>query len=248
MRLAKGRPVKIVILGAGGTGGYVIPHLYRIAYASERQTRIIVADGDIVENKNLVRQNFASFDVGDNKAKLLAERYASAFGIETEFVPEFVENEDELEKLLFVETKDRWGNTINLKPIPILIGAVDNNRSRVMCDSVFNKMDDLIYIDSGNGEYTGQVVCGMKQSGRVMNVPVAKLYPDILSDTEKFPSELSSAERAVSAPQSIAANLFASTAITAMLYYLLIEGELLTPKMTFSSRRLLMKPMTGRAA
>lgn len=242
MRLAKDRPVKIVILGAGGTGGYVVPHLYRIAYACGRPVRIIVVDGDVVEDKNLVRQNFASFDVGDNKARLLAERYASAFGIETEFVPDFIENEDELKSLLSVTD---WNCS---RTIPILIGAVDNNRTRVMCNNVFNTMDDLIYIDSGNGEYTGQVVCGMKQNGKVFNAPVARYYPDILMDMEKFPSELSCAERAVSAPQSIAANLFAATAITAMLYYLLVEGELSTPKMTFSSRKLLMKPITRRAA
>ncbi len=247
MKLAKNRPVKIVILGAGGTGGYVVPHLYRIASVCGRPVRIIVADGDVVEDKNLVRQNFASFDVGDNKARLLAERYASAFGIETEFIPDFIESEEELKSLLSVTTEN-WRYSGGAKPISILIGAVDNNRTRVMCNNVFNKMDDLIYIDSGNGEYTGQVVCGMKQSGRVLNAPVARYYPDILNDTEKFPSELSCAERAVSAPQSIAANLFAATAITTMLYYLLIEGELAAPKMTFSSRRLLMKPITRRAA
>ena len=53
MRLAADRPVKIVLLGAGGTGGYVIPHLYRIAFASNRPCRVIIADGDIVERKTL---------------------------------------------------------------------------------------------------------------------------------------------------------------------------------------------------
>ena len=110
-----------------------------------------------------------------------------------------------------------------------------------MCHNVFQKLDDIIYIDAGNGEYTGQVVCGVKQSGTVMSKPAAQVYPDILTDVEKFPSELSCAERSVSAPQSIAANLFASTAIASMLYYLLIEGDLKTNRMTFSSRRLLMK-------
>lgn len=30
MKFAKDRPVKIVLLGAGGTGGHVAPHLYRL--------------------------------------------------------------------------------------------------------------------------------------------------------------------------------------------------------------------------
>ena len=74
-----------------------------------------------------------------------------------------------------------------------------------------------------------------------MSKPVASVYPDILKDIEKFPSELSCAERSVSAPQSIAANLFASTAISTMLYYLLIKGELKTTRVAFSANKLLMK-------
>lgn len=107
-----------------------------------------------------------------------------------------------------------------------------------MCNNVFNKLEDIIYIDSGNGEFTGQVVCGVKMGGKVFSKPVARVYPDILTDIEKFPSELSCAERSVSAPQSIAANVFASTAVASMLYYLLIEGKLENARVAFSSRKL----------
>lgn len=237
MKLSLDRPVKIVVIGAGGTGGYVIPHLYRIAYASGRPCRIIIADGDIVEQKNLIRQNFAECDIGENKAQVMAERYSEVFGIETEYIPDFIENEQQLLELLRFESSGR--NSI--KPISILIGAVDNNRSRIMCNNVFKQLDDIIYIDSGNGEFTGQVICGVKMSGRVISKPVASVYPDLLKDTEKFPSELSCAERSVSAPQSIAANVFASSAVISMLYHLLIEGNLRNNRITFSSRKLLMK-------
>ncbi len=237
MKLSLDRPVKIVVIGAGGTGGYVIPHLYRIAYASGRPCRIIIADGDIVEQKNLIRQNFAECDIGENKAQVMAERYSEVFGIETEYIPDFIENEQQLLELLRFESSGRNSN----KPISILIGAVDNNRSRIMCNNVFKQLDDIIYIDSGNGEFTGQVICGVKMSGRVISKPVASVYPDLLKDTEKFPSELSCAERSVSAPQSIAANVFASSAVISMLYHLLIEGNLRNNRITFSSRKLLMK-------
>ena len=239
MRLALDRPVQIVIIGAGGTGGYVIPHLYRIAYASEHPCRIILADGDVVEDKNLIRQSFSPMDIGENKAAVMAERYSNVFGIETEYVPDFIEDEEHLLNLLDVPEPPYYSDAP--MPISILIGAVDNNRSRVLCNNVFNLMDDIIYIDSGNEESGGQVVCGMKTNGRVVSKPVASVYPDILQGDEKFPSELSCAERSVSAPQSIAANLFASTAIATMLYYLLIEGQLKTTRIAFSSRRLLMK-------
>ena len=96
MKYSKKAPVKIVVLGAGGTGGYVIPHLYRLGYASEHPTRIIVCDGDVTEQKNLIRQNFVEQDIGRNKAQVLAERYAAAFGIECEYRPEFIETQEEL--------------------------------------------------------------------------------------------------------------------------------------------------------
>ena len=127
MKLALNRPVTIVIIGAGGTGGYVIPHLYRIAFASNRRCRIIIADGDIVEEKNLVRQNFAECDIGENKAQVMAERYSEVFGIETEYIPDFIENEERLYGLFRFHG---WDD--DPKPIGILIGAVDNNSSRAV--------------------------------------------------------------------------------------------------------------------
>ena len=58
MKFSKSRPVKIVQLGAGGTGGHIAPHLYRLLYSLDRPVRYIICDGDVVEEKNLVRQNF----------------------------------------------------------------------------------------------------------------------------------------------------------------------------------------------
>ena len=106
----------------------------------------------------------------------------------------------------------------------ILIGAVDNNRSRQLCHSVFYQMDELIYIDSGNGEYTGQVVCGIRRGGRTLYSPVGKVYPDVLKEHDKFPTELSCAEASLSAPQSIAANITAATAVVDIIYNILALG------------------------
>lgn len=241
MKYSKSAPVKIIILGAGGTGGYVIPHLYRLGFASDRNVRIIVCDGDIVEEKNLIRQNFVEQDIGRNKAQVQAERYSAAFGIECEYRPDFIESEKELMELTKPDfTKQPW-NTVRETQRVILLGCVDNNKSRQLCHQVFYKQQDLIYIDSGNGEHTGQVVCGVRQNGRTTYKPVCKLYPDMLKEEDKFPSELSCAERAVSAPQSVTANLTAATAVVSFLYDLLICGELKTRYVTFSSRQINMR-------
>lgn len=237
MKYSKTAPVKIVVLGAGGTGGYVIPHLYRLGYASEHPTRIIVCDGDVVEQKNLIRQNFVEQDIGRNKAQALAARYAAAFGIECEYRPEFIETQEELHTLT---EPDRVPYPMEPQRV-ILLGCVDNNKSRQLCHRVFEQKRDLIYIDAGNGEHTGQVVCGVRQHGRTLYKPVCSLYPDLLEDEDKFPSELSCAERAVSAPQSVTANLTAATAVVSFLYDLLIAGDLKTRYVTFSSKLISMR-------
>lgn len=248
MKFSKTAPIKIVVLGAGGTGGYVIPHLYRIAFATARIVRIIICDGDIVEEKNLIRQNFVEQDIGQNKAQVLARRYSAAFGIQCEYISRFVESELELYRLTSPDFYSNvWNDTQETQRV-ILIGCMDNNKSRQICHSVFCKQKELIYIDSGNGEHTGQVVCGVRQSGRTTYKPVCSLYPDMLKDEDKFPSELSCAERSVTAPQTVVANLTAATAITSFLYNLLISCDLKTRYVTFSTNFISMRAETVKTS
>lgn len=237
MKFAENRPVKIVMLGAGGTGGHIAPHLYRLLYALERPVRFIICDGDIVEEKNLVRQNFTPADLGENKAKVLAERYSSVFGMETEYVPEFIESGERLLSMLRARTfpTGPYWHSPTVKELVILIGAVDNNKSRKLCHEVFYKLDDLIYIDSGNGMHTGQIVCGIRSGGRTFYRPVGAAFPEVLQDTDKFPTELSCAEASVSAPQSIAANITAATAVVDMIYNILTVGETRVRQITFAT-------------
>ena len=244
MRFSKERPVKIVMLGAGGTGGHIAPHLYRLLYALDRPVRFIICDGDIVEQKNLVRQNFIPADLGENKAKVLAERYATVFGMETEYVPAFVESEEKLRELLTPRQwrKGYYGDIVTTEQV-ILIGAVDNNKSRQLCHRLFYEMKELIYIDSGNGEHTGQVVCGIRSGGRTFYRPIGAAYPDVLKETDKFPTELSCAEASVSAPQSIAANITAATAVVDMIYNILTQGESRVRQVTFATNSVNVRPV-----
>nr|WP_325204321.1 ThiF family adenylyltransferase [uncultured Oscillibacter sp.] len=243
MRFSKTRPVKIVQLGAGGTGGHIAPHMYRLLYSLDRPVRYIICDGDIVEEKNLVRQNFTPADQGENKAKALAERYSAVFGLETEYLPSFVESEEQLRQFL---TPEVWrvgiyGQEV-IKEMVILLGAVDNNKSRQLCHRVFHQARELIYIDSGNGEFTGQVVCGIRQAGRTIYPSIGTVYPDVLEDTDKFPTELSCAEASVSAPQSMAANITAAMAVVSIVYNILALGESTVRQTTFSTKTVNVRP------
>jgi hypothetical protein len=124
---------------------------------------------------------------------------------------------------------------------------VDNNKSRRLCHEVFKKTSDIIYLDSGNGEYSGQLVCGVRRNGRTVWKPVGALYPDVLEETDKFPSELSCAEAAVSAPQAITANLTAAMATVNTLYNMLVLGESRVASVTFSTKSVKLMPVTQPA-
>jgi hypothetical protein len=101
---------------------------------------------------------------------------------------------------------------------------------------------NLIYIDAGNGEFSGQVVCGVRRNGRTMSKPVGTLYPDILEVTDKFPSELSCAEASISAPQAITANITAATAVVDLLYNILVVGENKVESVAFSTKSVNVQP------
>lgn len=124
----------------------------------------------------------------------------------------------------------------------LLLGAVDNNRSRQLCHRVFRQAKELIYIDSGNGEHTGQVVCGVRRNGRTYYPPIGTVYPDVLEDTDKFPTELSCEEAAVSTPQSMAVNITAAAAVVSIAYNILALGDSSVRQVTFSTRTVNVRP------
>ena len=123
----------------------------------------------------------------------------------------------------------------------ILLGCVDNNRTRQLCHEAFCQSDDLVYIDSGNGSYTGQVVCGVRKNGHTVRKPIGSVHPEMLKITDRFPSELSCAEAAQADPQSIVANVTAATAVLTMVYNILTHGENLALQTDFSTRTIRMQ-------
>lgn len=41
MIFSKTRPIKVVMIGTGGTGGHIAPHLYRLLYALDRPVKFM---------------------------------------------------------------------------------------------------------------------------------------------------------------------------------------------------------------
>jgi PRTRC genetic system ThiF family protein len=227
----------ILLIGCGGTGGYVVAHLARFvsvlnaSKADKDKIVLILADGDIVEEKNLKRQHFISCDIGRNKAEALAERYSLAFGIEIAALKKDIESAKDLGVM---------DGFCKYNKADLVISCVDNNATRKVIWEWFKMRKGAaghrsertkFWIDSGNEETAGQVICGFcpsescyyntlrpsrNEPARIgqFSIPCAmEVYPDLLDSESRFNSELSCAERAASAPQNMQTNVTAATLI-----------------------------------
>lgn len=130
---------------------------------------IFIFDADVVEDKNLLRQNFISSDVGRNKAKVLANRYSNAlelpiYASENFFnIDLFARQGLACQNLGFPEFTASNRALLNNS---IVILAVDNNDARrqilsTLCTGIGGSRTaggtNLFIIDAGNEDNFGQV-------------------------------------------------------------------------------------------
>jgi PRTRC genetic system ThiF family protein len=219
LAIDRNQPRHWVIVGAGGNGAYFIRDFMRQIDLQNRRLQIMsvalrhyvtIIDADEVEFKNLVRQNFISGDIGKNKAEVVATRYGRAFGTEISYINRYVESSEDLKQIA----------TSKGSP-PVFIGAVDNNKTRALIWNAWKEIVNAFWIDAGNEEHGGQVVCGynypktatedMASKPHAFYMPcVIDIYPEVAEATDKLPTELSCAEQSESAPQNIFTNLTAA--------------------------------------
>lgn len=249
--------VVVGVIGCGGTGSLFIRDAMRVLKVFNDQRRqqlkltvrkIFFCDADIVEEKNLVRQNFISQDIGRNKAEVLAERYGTAFGLDIDVVPEFIENERRLYDLCSQGMPYYMMHNTTV----ILFSMVDNVKTRLMMSNLLNAYIDgpgmsasripfdLIIVDCGNSEHAGQVCVsanGPMPGGRFYLPTVAQLQPDLMDkrNWDKFASELSCEEAAESDPQSISANATAANIAMNIMFNLVFKGRIQYNKVVFNS-------------
>lgn len=167
-------PRNIILIGGGGTGSRLIPGLVQLVRSHIRQFNpngwliqvpIYIFDDDIVEEKNLARQNFAPPDVGRPKALVLADRYSNAYGIPV------------------IPVLEKFGETAMRKTVPngagtqvaaghilansIIISAVDSAQARrdilktlfyyLGAGTNIDQSNDFFFVDAGNEDDFGQI-------------------------------------------------------------------------------------------
>lgn len=247
----------IVCIGAGANGSHFFRNLLQDMATynqGERKsfitnTIVTIVDGDRVEEKNLSNQLFDKEDIDIYKVDALAERYGTHYGIDVRSISEYVTAIDEVDKV-FGAQSDR---------LPILIGMVDNNRTRMLLHEYFynEKVTDLLYVDTGvegiilpqeleedplakqkieSSGFSGQVVCGFKQNGQVFLPPIADVYPTILADEESvFPTQ-SCGDLIINNPQRCATNKMAAQLTNTVLNNIFHTREIFQEEIIFNAR------------
>lgn len=218
------QPIEISIIGAGGTGGYLIRDLCRFIYSLEKRiivgqpkVSVVIYDGDIVEDKNILRQNYLPNDIGELKASVMATRHTRAFGTDISFVPRMFEHYD-----------------IHPKGKQIIVGCVDNNAARREMHTLFSKSasfysSDLYWIDAGNEKKTGQVIVG----NRVLQ-SVTEIFPEILSAESDSQEQVSCAERMLQDEQNMFVNLTAANLILNYIKSIILDIPMISNGVVFN--------------
>ena len=230
--------INLIILGAGGTGGHLFDSVARLAYGMNADPErpdlhLTLIDGDEVEEKNLLRQNFILDDLGENKAEALAYRYKDQMDVSTKAITEFFTKPEEIVALF---DKDANFN--------VIVGAVDNHYARYLIEQAMVAHKDeynAVWVDSGNGERFGQVIISGSEKvlqlekirSFVPDAPSPKspfeLYPESFMDfsgTNGDVTQLSCELAAISAPQNIATNIIAAHVVF-MVLNKLFAGEVI---------------------
>ncbi|MFM7885720.1 MAG: ThiF family adenylyltransferase [Pseudanabaena sp.] len=196
----------LILIGCGGTGGWLAVNLPRIAYLQKqtgKKVSITFIDPDVIEATNIPRQNFIPSDLGLAKASVLAARYGLQWGIEISAITASFRADMAI---------SRW------KHLTICIGAVDNPEARTEIAKVLANNTTTFWLDCGNHYDSGQVLLGSRDTVESMkgafHVPTfctglpspVLQHPDLLAKQESSQKVLSCEESAIANAQSMSIN------------------------------------------
>jgi len=167
-------PLRVAVVGVGGTGSEVISgliHLHQALVAIGRPgLQVWAFDPDTVSTSNLVRQRYHQQDLGRNKAEVLIRRVNSATGLNWQAISEV------------------FDSNAAANPWDIVLSCVDSRRSRKKLHGYSQRQRFTswgAWIDFGNDNDRGQVIWGDPgPRPPVHALPCATtLHPDLIDMT-----------------------------------------------------------------
>jgi hypothetical protein len=183
--------MKHYVIGAGGTGGYLLAAVSRLVKYAED---LVIIDADTVEERNLSRQVFSPKDIGRRKAEVLAERFGGT-GINAWF-----------------------GTDTEVNRMSVLWGCPDNNACRMAILQACNRYNCVALL--GGNEHTSSeaVIYFPEWQGTKYDYRV--IYPSAATDASGRPDAPCNSDVTVKdKPQTICAN-FTAACFMLRLYFM----------------------------
>jgi PRTRC genetic system ThiF family protein len=215
------RPIKILVVGAGGTGSAFLtqlPFLHQalLAWGHPYGLQVTVMDGDVVSETNCVRQSFSRADVGQNKATVMVGCINLFYGLDWDAIPSYFSKDQ------YLGQRERYD---------FVVGCVDTRAARREITAAVTHRDDntSYYLDMGNNSTSGQYILGQpanRSNRQIKNrLPiVSELFPEVLAEGEDSQPSCSAAEAINS--QEPYVNPMLAIASLSMLKNLLRHGKI----------------------
>jgi len=191
--------MRILVIGIGGVGSYLIEFITRLLYKSELgkslYPKIVLMDGDSFEIKNEERQIVTMYN--ENKATSTAEKYYELYKANIDGIPEYL-TEENIKN--FIKEED------------VIFICTDNYKSRKMIsDFSCENLKNFIIINGGNFYYDGAVQIHKRVNGKDIKPPITKYHKEIREANDKLPNEMSCEELMNSEPQLHPVNVMVAT-------------------------------------
>lgn len=246
---------RIVIAGVGGTGSYLAQGLAKLIAGYRLQVEVLLADPDVIEEKNCARQNFHHWEIGQGKAEALAYRLNQQYGLSFAAVTGRGE-----EHQAFASGGYRVESTSNF-----IAGTAGHHPARDFSRLIITCVDSVEarkpfkecgpWLDLGNGLETGQALYGTTEDLNTLAAEVENWdkrpmvghlpSPYLAFGMAKLKSPRKPAPSCADTPfaeQGVFANEWAAAAGLAILHQLLVKGGLATPAIYFDTAKGRMSP------
>lgn len=166
---------RFYIVGVGGTGSLLARDLPKLLIGTTHSMCLI--DGDRVEQSNMIRQSYQNHDIGEYKSLALAKKINTFYDIKCECITKYLTKDE----LLFDINKYSYS-------IPVIIGCVDNDKTRILLEKTVGKLDRCFYLDSANSKDSGNVYVVAKQGNEMKGKLRSEVYK---LSSDKHPLEKS---------------------------------------------------------
>jgi len=222
--LIRQRAVRILVIGAGGTGSAIVmglPYLDQAirVWGHRYGLEVVMMDADAVSETNCVRQPFSTSDIGQNKATVLINRINLFWGTSWSAIP------NHLHARSLECVHDRCPD--------LVIGCVDTRCARKAIQDSFSRTlsQTHYWLDLGNNAASGQYVLGQPLNARNRRKAnrlrtISELYPEIIdAEAGEDPLPSCSAVEALDRQEPFINQTLAASAL-AMLAQLFRYGKL----------------------